>query len=169
MLEEDRFLFEILRSHFGNPVDIPWFGAAHDGYPFCPTLNGYTDLRQEDKATTAYDDVGLWVGAMTFGLLEALFGIKIPEAELLSPSSNAGPAPVSSHFGLSQKNQRRDTGSAQKTFASSIQSLIRDHTRPVTSTPVVPVARREPGPPMVQSNKFCLRATFLLCGVMASS
>lgn len=91
-LGDDHIIFRVGRSIYGNPMDIPWLGARHDGYPFSPTLDGYTRQRRTGKPTDAYEDVALWVGAMTFGLLEAVLEIKILEAELLSTDPRTGQA-----------------------------------------------------------------------------
>ena len=77
------------RIIFGCPSDIPWLGAPHDGYPFCPTLSSYTAARR-GAAQSLRDDAALWVSALTFGLLEAVTRTRISEATLVSPGSRDG-------------------------------------------------------------------------------
>ncbi|KAI8986282.1 hypothetical protein BD414DRAFT_488219 [Trametes punicea] len=70
-------------------IDVPWLGARHDGYPFSPTLGAYTAIRRRRGVLhTLRDDAALWLSAMTFGLLEAVTRIRIPERTFLVP---AGP------------------------------------------------------------------------------
>lgn len=69
----------------GSPVDIPWLDAPHDGYPLCPTLASYVRARRASfTSPSLMDDAALCLSAMTFGFLEAVMGIKIPESSLLS-------------------------------------------------------------------------------------
>ncbi|KAI0751791.1 hypothetical protein C8Q80DRAFT_1159325 [Daedaleopsis nitida] len=83
LADEDEPLVRMVRIEFGCPADIPWFGAPHDGYPFCSTLSSYTKIRQDGSMHSLRDDAALWVSAMTFGLLEAVMRARIPEELLL--------------------------------------------------------------------------------------
>ncbi|KAH9900878.1 hypothetical protein C8Q73DRAFT_786308 [Cubamyces lactineus] len=81
---------------FGALLDIPWLGAQHDVHPFSPTLSGYTEVRRRVLSKGAHsllDDAALWVSAMTFGLLEAVTRMRIPEFVLVVPGqrSESGP------------------------------------------------------------------------------
>ncbi|KAI0670226.1 hypothetical protein C8Q78DRAFT_975703 [Trametes maxima] len=76
-----------LQSTVGHPLDIPWFGAPHDGHPFCRTLSTYTISRRTGKAQTLFDDAALWVSALTFGVLEAATHTQIPEIVLVQQGS----------------------------------------------------------------------------------
>lgn len=71
-------------------MDVPWLGPRHDGYPFSPSLPGYIQLRLADKPRTIHDDLALWINAMTLGLLEAVFSVKVAEIELLSAHERTG-------------------------------------------------------------------------------
>ncbi|KAI9070196.1 hypothetical protein FKP32DRAFT_18085 [Trametes sanguinea] len=65
--------------------DIPWMGGQHDGYPVCTTLAHYVAMRRPPGAVRSlHDDAALWLSAMTFGLLEAVTRLRIPESTLLS-------------------------------------------------------------------------------------
>ncbi|KAJ8457555.1 hypothetical protein ONZ51_g11461 [Trametes cubensis] len=80
----------------GLPVDIPWLGARHDGYPFFPSLSKYTATRRPKGVVHSFhDDAALWLGTMTFGLLEAITRMRIPEHILLVPAANKGEAVIS--------------------------------------------------------------------------
>ena len=67
------------------PSDIPWLNGGHDGFPPSHTLSDYIDRRrkQENTPPAIGNDAGVWIGAMTFGLLEAVTGVAIPESLLL--------------------------------------------------------------------------------------
>ncbi|RPD54876.1 hypothetical protein L227DRAFT_615888 [Lentinus tigrinus ALCF2SS1-6] len=76
---------ENLSCTYGFPPDIPWFGAPHDGYPLASTISSYVRYR---RCGSAYghglkEDFALWLSAQTFGVLEIITGIHIPEASLL--------------------------------------------------------------------------------------
>ncbi|KAI0651211.1 hypothetical protein C8Q79DRAFT_922032 [Trametes meyenii] len=79
-----------VRTLFGCPVDIPWHGAPHDSYPFCSTLSGYTHVRRADAIHGFGDDAALWVSALSFGLLEAVMRVRIPESVLVVPGEREG-------------------------------------------------------------------------------
>ncbi|KAJ2973895.1 hypothetical protein NUW54_g11981 [Trametes sanguinea] len=65
--------------------DIPWMGGQHDGYPVCTTLAHYVAMRRPPGAVRSlHNDAALWLSAMTFGLLEAVTRLRIPESTLLS-------------------------------------------------------------------------------------
>ena len=75
------------RSTYGYPVDIPWLGSPHDGYPFCFNLSTYTKIRRT-ATSSLRDDAALWLSAMTFGLLEAVISMKVPEELFLVPGTS---------------------------------------------------------------------------------
>ncbi|KAH9893992.1 hypothetical protein C8Q73DRAFT_498424 [Cubamyces lactineus] len=78
-----------LQWTIGLPIDIPWLGARHDGHPFCPSLSRYVAIRRpKGTVHSLYDDAALWLSAMTFGLLEAITQMQIPERILLAPGTN---------------------------------------------------------------------------------
>ncbi|KAI0326302.1 hypothetical protein GY45DRAFT_123368 [Cubamyces sp. BRFM 1775] len=73
----------------GLPIDIPWLGVRHDGYPSCSSLSSYVAIRRpKGNVYTLHDDAALWLGSMTFGLLEAITQMRIPERILLVPGTN---------------------------------------------------------------------------------
>ncbi|KAI0651221.1 hypothetical protein C8Q79DRAFT_1004523 [Trametes meyenii] len=84
-----------LRPFVGTPIDIPWLDAPHDGFSFCPTLSSYTQTRLCGAIHSARDDVALWVAALTFGLLEAVTQLRIPESLLLVPGKREGERVIS--------------------------------------------------------------------------
>ena len=59
-----------------------WLGASHDSYPRHSSLTSYVSARWS-PSFTAYDNAALWQAAMTFGVLEAITDLNIPEALLL--------------------------------------------------------------------------------------
>ncbi|KAI0717560.1 hypothetical protein C8T65DRAFT_640971 [Cerioporus squamosus] len=83
-LSDDDLVIRMSRSAYGYPLDIPWLGFPHDGYPFCFNLSTYTKIRRTATASLR-DDASLWLSAMTFGLLEAVISMKIPEELFLIP------------------------------------------------------------------------------------
>ncbi|TBU63568.1 hypothetical protein BD310DRAFT_964846 [Dichomitus squalens] len=78
------------RTQYGNPLDIPWLGSAHDDYPFASTLSSYVKLRRTSTTPTLRDDAALWLGAMTFGLTEIVTRTKVSETDILSPGTSGG-------------------------------------------------------------------------------
>ncbi|KAJ8474982.1 hypothetical protein ONZ51_g6853 [Trametes cubensis] len=80
---EDSSLVRNAQWALGLPMDLPWYGAEHDGHSFCATLGSYTDARRAGEIFTLREDSALWLGALTFGLLEALTHMRIPESALL--------------------------------------------------------------------------------------
>ena len=62
--------------------DMVWLGASHDGYPRYSSVTSYVSARWS-PSFTAYDNAALWQAAMTFGVLEAITDLNIPEALLL--------------------------------------------------------------------------------------
>lgn len=78
------------RWRFGSPMDIRWFNARHDGYPFSPTLSSYSQIRRHGALPSVRDDAALWVSAMTLGVLEAVMHARIPESLLLIPGAHEG-------------------------------------------------------------------------------
>ncbi|KAI0670225.1 hypothetical protein C8Q78DRAFT_110657 [Trametes maxima] len=87
-LDEDGPETNRLRRVLGSPSDIPWLGARHDSHPARVPLPAYVSLRRNAlKAGTQslHADAALWLGAMTFGVLEAVLNIHIPESMLLTP------------------------------------------------------------------------------------
>ncbi|KAI0654779.1 hypothetical protein C8Q70DRAFT_471377 [Cubamyces menziesii] len=82
---------ETARWRLGCPLDVPWLGADHDGYPFCLTLSTYTATRLPvGTLHSLYDDAALWTSTMTFGLLEAVTCLRISESILLVPGPQEG-------------------------------------------------------------------------------
>ncbi|KAI0674744.1 hypothetical protein C8Q78DRAFT_1075122 [Trametes maxima] len=83
--EEDLYDGDItqVQGLLGSPVDIPWLGAPHDGYPFCASLSSYTQTRLCGAIHSSRDDAALWESSLTFGLLEAITKSQIPESLLL--------------------------------------------------------------------------------------
>ncbi|KAI0650024.1 hypothetical protein C8Q79DRAFT_941974, partial [Trametes meyenii] len=84
-----------IRLRHGSLVDIPWLDAVHDGFPYCPDLSSYTRIRRAGKMPTFGEDAALWLGAMTFGILEALTRSRIPESMLLVVGTQGGPRVLS--------------------------------------------------------------------------
>ncbi|KAI0328899.1 hypothetical protein GY45DRAFT_1280893 [Cubamyces sp. BRFM 1775] len=80
---EDSSLVRNAQWTLGLPMDLPWYGAGHDGHVFCATLGKYTDTRRAGAIFALREDSALWLGALTFGLLEALTHMRIPESALL--------------------------------------------------------------------------------------
>ncbi|PBL01362.1 hypothetical protein ARMGADRAFT_1007365 [Armillaria gallica] len=74
------------REYVFSP-SMAWLECSHDGHHLCDTLGSYTKLRRKHGASRR-DDAALWQSAMTFGLLEAAFNIRIPEDFLLSRGGN---------------------------------------------------------------------------------
>ncbi|KAI0676869.1 hypothetical protein C8Q78DRAFT_50944 [Trametes maxima] len=79
-----------VRLRYGSPVGIHWLNGTHDGFPFCPTLPRYAAERRTGTMPSFQDDAATWLGAMTFGLLEALTRSRIPESMLLVPGTCEG-------------------------------------------------------------------------------
>lgn len=78
-----------VKNLLGCPVDIPWFQSRHDNMPFSSTLSGYARIRRYMHGPPSFrDDLALWVGAMTFGFLEAVTETRISESQLLSRRSD---------------------------------------------------------------------------------
>ncbi|OSD08321.1 hypothetical protein PYCCODRAFT_10624 [Trametes coccinea BRFM310] len=90
----DSRLVHMVRWTLGCPVDIPWLCASHDGYDFRATLPSYTKMRRRglsrDTVHSLRDDAALWLSAMTFGLLEAITRMRIPESAFLVPGPREG-------------------------------------------------------------------------------
>lgn len=75
----------------GSPLDIPWINRCHDGFPLSRTLEGYIAIRRTTHAPLSFrDDLALWLGAMTFGFLEAVMEMKIAESQLLTRDEEGG-------------------------------------------------------------------------------
>ncbi|KAL7283797.1 hypothetical protein ACG7TL_003235 [Trametes sanguinea] len=91
---QDSRLVCMVRWTLGCPVDIPWLRASHDGHPFCATLPSYTKIRRrglgKDTVHSLRDDAALWLSAMSFGLLETITRIRIPESAFLVPGTREG-------------------------------------------------------------------------------
>ena len=62
--------------------DMLGLGASHDGHPRYSSITSYVSARWS-PSFTAYDNAALWQAAMTFGVLEAITDLNIPEALLL--------------------------------------------------------------------------------------
>ncbi|KAH9895811.1 hypothetical protein C8Q73DRAFT_789617 [Cubamyces lactineus] len=83
------------RWRLACPADIRWLGAKHDGYALSDTLAGYIALRRQKGAVRSFqDDAALWLSAMTFGLLEAITRLPIPES-ILVPGEHEGETIIS--------------------------------------------------------------------------
>ncbi|KAI0651217.1 hypothetical protein C8Q79DRAFT_1004520 [Trametes meyenii] len=96
--DEDGPEMDRLRRMLGSPSDIPWLGARHDGHPACVALSAYVSLRRNAlKAGTQslHADTALWLGAMTFGVLEAVLSMRIPESMLLASGSRSDESVIS--------------------------------------------------------------------------
>ncbi|KAI0326306.1 hypothetical protein GY45DRAFT_1285747 [Cubamyces sp. BRFM 1775] len=85
----------------GFPFDIPWppLGSRRDeseyDYPFCPSPSIYASLRRpKGTVYTLQNDAALWLSAMTFGLLEAITQMRIPQSILLVPGTNGEEAVI---------------------------------------------------------------------------
>ncbi len=88
MVDPEQLLQSSKDMLFGDFVHfprIPWLSGIHDGYPLCSTLGEYTRSRRTRRFSRS-NDAALWQSAMTFGLLEALMNVKIPESSFLSVS-----------------------------------------------------------------------------------
>ncbi|KAI0676868.1 hypothetical protein C8Q78DRAFT_50871 [Trametes maxima] len=79
-----------MRLRHGSLVDIPWLDAAHDGFLHCSDLSSYTRARRARMTPSFREDAALWLGAMTFGVLEAVTHSRIPESMLLVPGTQGG-------------------------------------------------------------------------------
>lgn len=71
-------------------MDIPWLANIHDGYPLSPSPSTYVESRLNAVPNNSggrghYS--AIWVGSMTFGLLEAAMGIQVPESLLAVDSA----------------------------------------------------------------------------------
>ncbi|KAI0651212.1 hypothetical protein C8Q79DRAFT_1100056 [Trametes meyenii] len=87
---EDHPLVLHARSRCGSPLDVPWLGASHDGYPFCSTFSEYVQVRRTSATQSLRDDAALWISAMSLGLLEAVMHMRIPQSLLLVPGEKEG-------------------------------------------------------------------------------
>lgn len=75
--------FRNLYSHplLPRPFDIPWLDSGHNGYPISSNPSVYVKLRRTLESVPSFrDDAALWIGAMTFGLLEAITLIPVTES-----------------------------------------------------------------------------------------
>ena len=82
----------------GLLFDIPWLGARHGepDYPVCSSLSNYVAIRRPKGVVySLHDDAALWLGAMTFGLLEAIMQMRIPARILLTLGKNKEEAVIS--------------------------------------------------------------------------
>ncbi|OSC99993.1 hypothetical protein PYCCODRAFT_1469729 [Trametes coccinea BRFM310] len=87
---------DLLRWTFASLIDIPWLGAPHDGYPFCANLSSYVETRRPTGTLSTFPrDAALWLSAMTFGVLECVTRMRIPEQLLLSRRPGDGATVVS--------------------------------------------------------------------------
>lgn len=67
------------------PIDVSWLDGVHDGFALSSSPSAYVRIRREGTTPSLPDDLALWLGAMTFGLLEAVTRIRIPEEVFLAP------------------------------------------------------------------------------------
>ncbi|OSC99990.1 hypothetical protein PYCCODRAFT_722587 [Trametes coccinea BRFM310] len=85
-----------IRWTFASLIDIPWLGAPHDGYPFCANLSSYVDTRRPAGTLSTFPrDAALWLSAMTFGVLECVTRMRIPEYLLLTRRPEDGATVIS--------------------------------------------------------------------------
>ncbi|KAI0325432.1 hypothetical protein GY45DRAFT_248798 [Cubamyces sp. BRFM 1775] len=98
--DEDGGLVRAAQRRFGCPLDIPWLDGHHDGYEISTNLSSYTYIRRPLGHTYSLrHDTALWIGAMTFGLLEAISGMRLLESTLLVPN-DSGPERILSGMRL---------------------------------------------------------------------
>ncbi|KAI0801243.1 hypothetical protein C8Q74DRAFT_478489 [Fomes fomentarius] len=64
--------------------DMRWLGGHHDGYCRSTSLSAYSWIRFS-TVKTRRDNLALWQSTLSFGVLEAITGMRIPESLLLSP------------------------------------------------------------------------------------
>ncbi|KAH9884630.1 hypothetical protein C8Q73DRAFT_351322 [Cubamyces lactineus] len=87
--DEDGELVRNAQRRFGCPLDIPWLDGNHDGYAMSAILSSYTYIRRPLGHTYSLrHDTALWLSAMTFGLFEAISGMRLPESTLLVTSAS---------------------------------------------------------------------------------
>ncbi|KAI0658296.1 hypothetical protein C8Q70DRAFT_1054899 [Cubamyces menziesii] len=85
--DEDGALVCAAQQRFGCPLNIPWLDGRHDGYVIATNLSSYTYVRRPLGHTySLHHDAALWLSAMTFGLCEAVSGIRLLESTLLVPN-----------------------------------------------------------------------------------
>ncbi|KAI0770587.1 hypothetical protein C8Q74DRAFT_1276317 [Fomes fomentarius] len=63
--------------------DILWLGGRHDGYCRATKLSAYVWIRLR-TARSATEHLALWQAAVSFGILEALSGLRITESVLVT-------------------------------------------------------------------------------------
>ncbi|TFK88609.1 hypothetical protein K466DRAFT_598496 [Polyporus arcularius HHB13444] len=115
LADEDSEAMRFVQAWFGSPVDIPWLGAPHNGYPFCTTLSSYIKIRRDGAIRSMRDDAALWVSAMTFGLLEAVTRVRIPESLFID------------HTLVAQGGEAILSGTRILRFLTSWRYRMRDH------------------------------------------
>ncbi|KAK7049525.1 hypothetical protein VNI00_005556 [Paramarasmius palmivorus] len=93
-LNDEDYTLRTTEYMCGHPIDIPWLGAPHDGHPFSLDLHRYVKLRRQ-ALSTLREDAALWLNALTFGILEAVLGIRIPEALTLCKRGHDGKEVIS--------------------------------------------------------------------------
>ena len=78
----------VLRDDLFYFPDIVWYGGPHDGYCRSTTISAYVWIRLPTCARSRKEHVALFQSALTFGVLEAITGLSIPESQLLSRRSD---------------------------------------------------------------------------------
>ncbi|KAH9893989.1 hypothetical protein C8Q73DRAFT_790573 [Cubamyces lactineus] len=81
----DPMALNVFKQSLGAPMDIPWLGGCHDGYPYCSTLMTYAAIRRKiGAARPLREDAALWLSTMTLGLLEAVTRTRMRESAFVS-------------------------------------------------------------------------------------
>ncbi|KAI0754562.1 hypothetical protein C8Q80DRAFT_374440 [Daedaleopsis nitida] len=80
---EDRpVLSTILRDDLMYFPDMVWLGGRHDGYDRATSLSAYVWIRFS-TVKSRREHLALWQSALSFGVLEVITGMRIPESLLL--------------------------------------------------------------------------------------
>ena len=82
----DSYQFQ-LRNDFLHFDEILWLRGPHDGHQHSTSLSAYVWTRRSTSKTRR-EYFALWQSALSFGVLEAITGMKIPESLLLSPRAD---------------------------------------------------------------------------------
>ncbi|KAI0754614.1 hypothetical protein C8Q80DRAFT_1226746, partial [Daedaleopsis nitida] len=87
------------RDDFVCFPDMTWIGGRHDGYPRAISLSAYVWIRLS-TARSRKEYLALWQSALSFGVLEAITGMKIPETLLLELQPDGSLSMTSKHVSL---------------------------------------------------------------------